>query len=164
MNAKMLLLIAFFLSFHTTYANDLGLTNDQLNSILNSETVTPAVKGSPTYQKGKLKKSSTVALDKKAFSRYFESSIRDIKTMINGGYLGNLEKEAKTAYPKALKEIKRDCGYLSIRASDMKKDKMSKGKLKKLRVDLSQSCYINVLKVFKQDIPKVKAYLKQEKR
>ena len=164
MNAKMLLFIACLLSFHTTYANDLGLTKDQLNSILNSEKVTPAVKGSPTVQKGKLKKSSTVAVDKGAFSRYVESSIRDIKSMITGGYLGNLEKEAKTAYPKALKEIKRDCGYLSIRASDMKKGKMSKGELKKLRVDISQSCYRNVLKAFKQDIPKVKAYLKQEKR
>ena len=163
MNAKILLLIAFSLSFSTTYANDLGLTEGQLNSILKVETVTPVVKESPTLQKEKLKEPSALALDKRGLARYVEGSIRNIKSMITGGYLGNIEKEEKDAYPKALKEIKRDCEYLSLRASDMNKDKMSNGERKKLRADISRSCYIKVLKAFKQDIPKVKEYLKQEK-
>ena len=164
MNAKMILSIALLLSFFPTYANDLGLTEDQLNSILTTETASPAIKEVLTPQEEKIKKAPIAVLDKKRLTRYVEDSIRNIKPVITGGYLGNLETEEKSAYPKALKEIKSDCASLSVRASDMKKNKMSSGALKKLKGSVFKSCYTKVLKAFKQDIPKVKAYLKREQQ
>jgi len=155
MKTAITLSIAFLLSYSTSYANSLGLTADQLNSILNSENPTPTVNKAPIRHK----ENTATSLDK-----YVESAIRNIKPMITGGYIGNLDKGEKDAYPKALKEIKTDCHNLSVRVSDMNKKKMNSKKLQSLKADVATSCYRKVLKAFTQDIPTVKEYLKWEKR
>ena len=155
MNTNIVLSIAFLLPCFTTYANDLDLTEDQLNSILKAEIASPVVKKSATSHK----ENATTSL-----AKYVEKSIRNIRPMITGGYIGNLEKEKESAYPKALKEIKSDCESLSLRASDMNKKKMNSRELKNLRKEVSNTCYREVLQAFKQDIPKVKEYLKLEKQ
>lgn len=168
MNIKTVISFALFLSLTTTHANELGLTEAQLNSLLKPETTTPLANKKVAHVTKKkatspIKSASSAALDKQFLARYIEDSIHNIKPVVTKWYAGSMKKGVKNSYPKALKEIESMCDSLSYRASDRSKGKMGSGKLKNLRTRIFKSCSIEVLKAFKQDISSVNASLKRKK-